>query len=73
MDSAAVMRPDEAGNLSNDLTIRVDRSEVTFLANGQDVATRPTSEVDTSGIAGIRVHDHADVRIAYLLVQKGER
>ena len=64
---------DAEGNVYNDLSIRVDRAVVRFLANGQEVATQSASAVDTEGVVGIRVHDNVDLHIYYLLVHQGGR
>jgi hypothetical protein len=44
---------------------------ISLKKNTKEVARRSASEVDAGGIVGIRVHDDADVHIAYLTVRKG--
>lgn len=54
----AIRRDTEEGGSGNALEVRVEESEVVFLANGVEVARVPAAEVDTRGVPGIRAaHD----------------
>lgn len=59
----AVVPQDENGQQTNELGARVQGDEVVFLANGQEVARRPASEVATDGIHGYRVNHRLDVHV----------
>jgi hypothetical protein len=63
MDNAAIQKPNAQGAQTNELAIRVARDAVTFLVNGQTVATHPTSAVDAVGISGLRIGHGLDVQI----------
>lgn len=54
----AIRRDTEEGGETNELAVRVGTENVVFLVNGVEVARVPASELDTRGIAGVRVaHD----------------
>jgi len=54
-DHAAIQKPNAQGSQTNELAIQVGRDTVTFLANGQTVATQPAKAVDAVGISGLRI------------------
>jgi hypothetical protein len=62
-DHAAIRKPDEKGSQTNELAIQVGRETVTFLANGQTVATHPAKAVDVVGVSGLRIGHGLDVHI----------
>jgi hypothetical protein len=61
---------DPKGVLTNELAIRVGRAVVSFVVNGQEVASRPASAVDTSGIVGIRVNHDVDIHVEGFSLQR---
>jgi hypothetical protein len=62
-DHAAIQKPNAQGSQTNELAIQVGRETVTFLANGQTVATQPAKAVDAVGISGLRIGHGLDVHI----------
>jgi hypothetical protein len=62
-DHAAIQKPNAQGSQTNELAIQVGRDTVTFLANGQTVATQPAKAVDVVGISGLRVGHGLDLQI----------
>jgi len=70
MTNAAIMRPDASRHQTNELSIHVGADTVTFMVNGKEVARRPASQVDTSGIAGLRVNNNLDVQVAGFAIEK---
>ena len=62
-DHAAIQKPNAQGSQTNELAIQVGRDTVTFLANGQTVATQPAKAVDVVGISGLRIGHGLDVQI----------
>jgi hypothetical protein len=72
MDHAAIQKPTAQGSQTNELAIRVARDMVTFMANGQTVATHPTAAVDAVGISGLRIGHGLDVQIEGFGVEQGK-
>ncbi|HLG56433.1 MAG TPA: hypothetical protein VI485_13940 [Vicinamibacterales bacterium] len=70
MDHAAIQKPNAQGGQTNELAIRVARDAVTFLVNGQTIATHPTSAVDAVGISGLRIGHGLDVHIEGFSVEQ---
>ena len=62
-DHAAIQKPNAQGSQTNELAIQVGRDTVTFMANGQTVATQPGKAVDVVGISGLRIGHGLDVHI----------
>jgi hypothetical protein len=62
-DHAAIQKPNAQGSQTNELAIQVGRETVTFLANGQTVATQPAKAVDVVGISGLRIGHGLDLQI----------
>jgi hypothetical protein len=62
-DHAAIQKPNAQGSQTNELAIQVTPETVTFLANGQTVATQPAKAVDVVGISGLRIGHGLDVHI----------
>lgn len=62
-ESDAVNAAAEGGDVTNELTVEVEGDQVRFLVNGTEVETRPASELDTHGIAGVRVNHNLNVRV----------
>jgi hypothetical protein len=71
-DHAAIQKPNAQGGQTNELAIRVARDAVTFLVNGQTVATHPTSTVDAVGISGLRIGHGLDVQIEGFSVEQAK-
>jgi hypothetical protein len=70
MDHAAIQKPNAQGGQTNELAVRVARDMVTFMANGQTIATHPTSAVDAVGISGLRIGHGLDVQIEGFSVEQ---
>lgn len=71
-DHAAIQRPNAQGSQTNELAIQVGRDAVTFMANGQTVATHPAKAVDVVGISGLRIGHGLEVRIEGFSVTQGK-
>ena len=71
-DHAAIRKPDEKGSQTNELSIQVGRDTVTFMANGQALATHPAKAVDVVGISGLRIGHGLDVHIEGFSVTQGK-
>jgi hypothetical protein len=71
-DHASIQKPDAQGSQTNELAIAVGRETVTFMANGQTVATQPRSAVDAVGISGLRIGHGLDVQIEGFSVEQGK-
>jgi hypothetical protein len=63
VDSDAVNGAAEGGDVTNDLAIEVRGDQVHFTVNGTEVATMPASEIDTHGIAGVRINHNLNVQV----------
>lgn len=62
-DHPAIVKADASGRQVNELSIAVAKDAVTFMANGQVVAKHPTTAVDTTGIAGVRIGHGLDIQV----------
>lgn len=62
-DHPAIQKADAAGRQVNELSIRVAKDAVAFMANGQQVATQPSSAVDVAGYTGLRIGHGLDLQI----------
>jgi hypothetical protein len=62
-ESAAITKTDARGRTQNTLAIAVAPDTVRFLVNGTEVASVPASQVDTAGIAGLRVNHNLNVHV----------
>jgi hypothetical protein len=70
MDHAAIQKPNAQGSQTNALAIGVGRDTVTFMVNGQTVASQPTKAVDVVGISGLRIGHGLDVHIEGFSVEQ---
>jgi uncharacterized protein GlcG (DUF336 family) len=70
-DHAAIQQPNAQGSQTNELVIGVGRDTVTFMVNGQTVATRPASAVGAVGISGLRIGHGLDVHVEGFSVEQG--
>ena len=61
--NAAVKKTDAAAKGTNLLSIVVAADKTRFLVNGAEVNVQPTSAVDGSGIAGLRVNHNLNVHV----------
>lgn len=52
------------GDITNELAIEIRGDQAHFRVNGTEVATFPVSEIDTHGIAGLRINHRLNVHIA---------
>jgi hypothetical protein len=62
-DNAAVKKPDAGGKSVNALAIDVTKDKVRFLVNGTEVSTADAAQVDTAGIAGLRINHNLNVHV----------
>jgi len=68
-DNAAIKKADSSGKMSNTLAIDVGRDKVRFLVNGTEVTTADTAQVDTAGIAGLRINHNLNVHVEEFTVR----
>jgi hypothetical protein len=61
--NAAIKKTEGTTRGTNTLTIHVTPDKVRFLVNGTEVSTAPASQVDTSGIVGLRINHNLNVHI----------
>lgn len=61
--NAAVKQADQSGKMTNVLAVEVGKDKVRFLANDAEVASVAVAQLDTSGIAGLRINHNLDVHI----------
>jgi hypothetical protein len=61
--NAALKKTDAAVKGKNLLSIVVAPDKVRFLINGTEVSSQPAANVDTSGIAGLRVNHNLNVHV----------
>ena len=62
-DSPAVKKADASGKMTNELSVKVAADKTSFLVNGTEVGSWPTSSVDATGIAGLRVNHNLNVHV----------
>ncbi|MGH9347598.1 MAG: hypothetical protein ACRD26_10060 [Vicinamibacterales bacterium] len=62
----SITRADASGAMTNALSIHIDQPATSFRVNGVEVASLPTAELDTAGIAGLRINRNLDVRVTGL-------
>jgi len=51
------------GSQKNELSIQVSKERVSFMVNGKEVASHPSTAIDTSGVVGLRVGHGLDIQI----------
>lgn len=66
----AVKAADAEGNASNELSIAVKDGKVSFMANGKEVHSANAADVDTKGVAGVRVNHNLSIHLEKLEVHK---
>ncbi len=62
-DNAAVKKTDASTRGNNLLAIAVAPDRTRFLVNGTEVNAQPTSNVDASGIVGLRINHNLNVHV----------
>jgi hypothetical protein len=62
-ENPAIKKADASGKMTNDLAINVGKDKVSFLVNGTEVTSAPLDQVDTTGIAGLRVNHNLNVSV----------
>ena len=62
-ENAAIKKADTSGKMTNALSVEVGADKVRFLVNGTEVASQPRSQIDTNGIAGLRVNHNLNVQV----------
>src|SRR5437660_823884 len=60
-DHAAIKKADASGKMTNALSVEVGADKVRFLVNGTEVASQPKAQIETNGIAGLRVNHNLNV------------
>lgn len=58
------------GDVVNELRIQVAGDRVRFQCNGAQLAELPTSDVDSHGIAGVRVNHNLDVQMTGFAIER---
>ena len=71
-DHAAIQKPDAQGSQTNELAIQVGRDTVTFMANGQTVATQPEPRSTPSASPGCVSGTASTCTIEEFTVEQGE-
>ena len=61
--NAAVRKTDRSAKGVNTLAIVVAAAKVRFLSNGTEVAALAPSQLDTSGVAGLRINHNLNVQV----------
>jgi hypothetical protein len=67
----AIAKPDASGKSTNTVEVRVAGDTVSYVVNGQVVASGPKSAVKADGIAGIRINHMMDVQVEGFELRKG--
>ena len=62
-ENAAIKKADASGKMTNALAVEVGTDKVRFLVNGTEVAAQPKTQVETSGIAGLRINHNLNVQV----------
>jgi hypothetical protein len=62
-DNASVKKTDASSKGVNTLAIAVAPDKVRFLANGTEVASMPAGQLDTAGVAGVRINHNLNVQV----------
>ena len=70
-DHAAIKKADASGKMTNALSVEVGADKVRFLVNGTEVASQPKAQIETNGIAGLRVNHNLNVQVDGFAVKPG--
>ena len=60
---AAIKKADASGKMTNALSVEVSKDKVRFLINGAEVASQSSAQIDTNGVAGLRINHNLNVHI----------
>jgi hypothetical protein len=71
-ENAAVKKADASGKMTNTLSIQTDKEKAHFLVNGTEVAAVPVADIDTNGVAGLRVNHNLNVHIEGFTTKGGK-
>jgi hypothetical protein len=62
-ENAAIKKADSSGKMTNALSVEVGADKVRFLVNGTEVAAQPRTQIDTNGVAGLRINHNLNVHV----------
>jgi hypothetical protein len=62
-DNAAIKKADASGKMTNTLAIDVGKDKVRFIVNGTEVTATEPGQVDTDGVAGLRINHNLNVHV----------
>jgi hypothetical protein len=62
-EAAAIAKADASGRMKNTLSIEVGADKVRFLVNGTEVASQPKAQIETNGVAGLRINHNLNVQV----------
>jgi hypothetical protein len=62
-DHAAIKKADASGKMTNTVGVDVGKDKVRFLVNGTEVSSADASQVDTNGVAGLRINHNLNVMV----------
>ena len=62
---AAIKQPSTPWTMTNELAVTTDQQKAHFWINSVEVASVPLSEIDASGVAGVRINHNLDVRFEF--------
>jgi hypothetical protein len=68
--SSPAIQASETGEMTNQLTVRLEGDQIHFMANGQELTTVPAADLPTHGIIGLRVNHNLDVQVRDWQVQQ---
>ncbi len=68
-ENAAVKKAAAGGKMTNALSIDVGKDRVRFLVNGTEVGSAAPDQIDTNGIAGVRVNHNLNVQVENFTVK----
>jgi hypothetical protein len=66
----AIQAQDASGKSSNTLSVVVEKSQVRFMINGQEVFAGPVDQFQTEGIVGMRVNHNLDLHVEGFAVER---
>ncbi len=73
ISSPAILKTTPAGPVANQLSVLVAKERVSFRVNGQEVYSAPAANIDTDGIAGLRVNHNLSLHVESLEINKAPR
>jgi hypothetical protein len=66
----AIKGVDAEGNATNELSVSIKGDAVSFMANGKEVHSAKAADVDTKGVAGVRVNHNLSIHIQTMQVTR---